>query len=336
MTSRTRQGLAAAGGVQDGGYGTINLYGGSYDVEADRPPSDKSFFRKGDAGPQDYKQAQKVNMCELILVPFFLLVLVLICYLVAGANGQIFILWLMPLVLVGLCAAFVRYNYFLGNTDEVVLGCLALLAVLISTAVGVYGNLAMLQELWRVNQGASYFNTLPSELVPSKLDASSIVFTNSTRVDLSRSFGYVDASSPNVPMYCVAPVTNGEASFTRIRYWAAGLNCCGTQTPFTCGEASNQQAHGALMIPPMLQDTHHREFFKKAIIGAQAEFGLTVGDVDDDKSFLLLDWKADPIGYRDGLWVHAWELFGIFAGVYLVISTMVGFVVLPILRGDST
>lgn len=287
-------------------------------------------------GPRDYKEAKKVNMCELVLVPFFLLVLVLNCYLIAGANGQEFILWLMPIVLVGLCLVFIRYNYFLGNSDEVVLGCLALTAVLISTVVGVYGNLALLQELHRINQGASYFNALPTEAVASKLDATSIVFTNSTRLDPGRFFGYLDASSPDVPTYCVAPVTNGEAAFKRIQYWAAGIDCCGQKTPFTCGDASDNQAHGGLLQSPMLKDARHVEFFKKAIIGAQDKYGLIVGDVSNSDSFLLLDWNADPVGHRDELWQHSWMLFGIFAGVYLLISSMVAFVVMPILRGDAS
>lgn len=326
-----------SGGFPTQGYGTIpQMYGSAYDEEADRPPSDKSLLRRGDMGPQDYKEAKKVNMCELVLVPFFLLVLILNCYLVAGANGQEFILWLMPIVLVGLCIVFIRYNYFLGNSDEVVLGCLALTAVLISTVVGVYGNVAMLTELHRINQGASYFNALPSEAVASKLDATSMVFTNTTRVDAGKFFGYLDASNPDVPTYCVAPVTTGEASFKRIQYWAAGINCCGQKAPFTCGEASNTQAHGGLLQSPMLKDPHNLEFFKKAIIGAQDKYGLIVGDVTNSDSFLLLDWKADPVQYRDDLWAHSWMLFGIFAGVYLFISGMVAFVVMPILRGDAS
>ena len=36
---------------------------------------------------------------------------------------------------------------------------------------------------------------------------------------------------------------------------------------------------------------------------------------------------------RDELWSGSWKLFAVFAGVYLLISAMVGFVVFPILKG---
>lgn len=301
---------------------------GDYGATDGRPLStDKSLLRRGD---EDYDLSTKVTMSELVGVPWALLVLVLVCYLFAGVNGQIFILWLIPLVLVSLIAAFIRYNYQQGNSDEVVLGFMTLAAVVISTVVGVFCNLAFLQELHRLNQGASYFNVLPAQEVASVADGTSFVFTNSTSVYRAHFFGYIDAGSPNRPIYCVAPVTNGEPNFKRIQYWAAGINCCGKKKPFTCGAAEKGSAHGALLLNPDLQESRHQDFFAKAITGAQDKFGLVAGN-----SHLLLDWKEDPMKYVSDLWYHSWFLMTVFAVVYLAISGMASFMILPMLKAED-
>lgn len=46
-----------------GQYGTMGGSMGGYDIEGIRPPSDKSLLRRGDMEPEDYEEANKVNMC---------------------------------------------------------------------------------------------------------------------------------------------------------------------------------------------------------------------------------------------------------------------------------
>lgn len=309
----------------EGQYGTMS----NYDIEGPRPPSDKSILRRGDMEPQEYDEANKVTMCELVFLPWCLLALVLLCYLIAGANGQVAVLWIIPLVLILLISGYIGSKYASQESDEVVLGFLTLTAVIIGTCVGLFGNLTSLQELHRINQGASYFNVLPSEPATSKLDASSMVFVNGTRVNTGESFGFTDASSALSPVYCVAPITNGEASFRRIEYWAAGLNCCGGNKPFTCGEVQSPKATGGLILAPEIQEGEGRKFFQQAIKGALDKYGLVGGN-----DFILLNWMPDPIKYRDNLWHGGWKLFAVFGGVYLIISAMVGFVIYPMLKGS--
>lgn len=308
------------------GY-AYNPDGSAYNPDGRPPSTDKSLLRRGD---EEYDLTNKVTMSELVLVPWVLLVLVLVCYLFAGVNGQIFILWLIPLVLLSLIAAFIRYNYQQGNSDEVVLGFMTLAAVVISTAIGVFCNLAMLEELHRLNQGASYFNVLPGQEVASVADGTSFVFHNSTSVNRAHFFGYIDAGSPNRPIYCVAPVTNGEQNFKRIQYWAAGINCCGKKKPFTCGAAEKRSAHGALLLNPDLQGSTHQDFFAKAITGAQDKYGLVAGN-----SHLLLEWKEDPMKYTSELWYHSWFTMVVFAVVYLAISGMAAFMIVPMLKAED-
>ncbi|CAE7434726.1 unnamed protein product [Symbiodinium pilosum] len=126
----------------------------------------------------------------------------------------------------------------------------------------------------------------------------------------------------------VAPVVNGESDFKRIQFWAAGVDCCGPQKPFQCGDAQNPSAHGGLLLPDRVQGGPNRKFFEKAIKGAVDKYDLQAGN-----DYLLLNWLQDPVQYRDNLWRGSWKLFAVFGGVYLIISAMVGFVILPILRG---
>eukprot|EP00933_Yihiella_yeosuensis_P074609 TRINITY_DN8357_c0_g1_i1.p1 TRINITY_DN8357_c0_g1~~TRINITY_DN8357_c0_g1_i1.p1 ORF type:complete len:323 (+),score=44.99 TRINITY_DN8357_c0_g1_i1:111-1079(+) len=309
------------------GYGSTAPYQSYSDRASGRPsapPTAHSILRSGDLKKRIAEH--EINMWELIFVPWFLLVLILACFFIAGAHGQVAVLWTMPTVLIGLSSLWLWHHYKLGDTEEVALGALALVSIFIATCVGVYANLTMLQEYHRMSQGASYFNVLPSEAVAGKMDATTLGFTSATKVDIVRGYGYTDATSPTAPTYCVAPISTGEASFTRIQYWAAGINCCPANR-FTCGQATNYKAHGGVVLS---QDYQADDNFAKAVRAAQDAYGL-VGS----NGFLLVDWRENPVNYRNGLWSKSGKLFLIVAGVYLVICGMVGYVTMPILRGDK-
>jgi len=267
----------------------------------------------------------RVNIWELVLVPWAFLVLILLCYLLGGAHGKPIVLWVIPIVLVALAGAFIRYHYQQGNNAEVVLGILCITAVCIGLVVGVYSVVRSLREFHRLSQGASYFNVLPSEPALSKNDATTLVFTNTSEVDPSRALGFVDAHMTVATTYCVAPVSNGDEG-NRIQFWAAGINCCERRGNFQCGAATVANAHGAIVHPEALQEA---EGFRLAVSAAEAAYGLTSGE-----QYLLLDWNKDPVGYRDGLWSNTLTLFLIFGAVYLVISVMIGCALMPVVAGS--
>lgn len=312
------------------GYGTQNsrAYGvqnfGGYAPNAGWPPSvDHSLLRSG--GLNRGKQSSNINVWELILVPWVFLVLVLVCNFLAGSSGEIFVLVLVPILLVGIIVMFVRYQYKTANNAEVVLGLLSLTAVVIGFSVGLYANVKNLREYHRLNGGASYSNVLPSEFAAGKADATTIIFTNTTRVDSDRSFGFLDARTSTMKMYCVAPISNGDPAFNRIQYFAADINCCEARSNFQCGEANDASAHGALVLPVSKSS---QEGFESAVQGAAAAYGLTVGD-----EYVLLQWHHDPIWYQDSLRSSTVTLFLIFGGVYLMISGMIGAALMPIFGG---
>mmetsp|Transcript_72157 Transcript_72157/g.167220 ORF Transcript_72157/g.167220 Transcript_72157/m.167220 type:complete len:318 (-) Transcript_72157:97-1050(-) len=266
----------------------------------------------------------RVNIWELVLVPWAFLVVILFCYLLGGAHGKPAVLWVIPIVLIGLSVLFIRYHYKHGNNAEVVLGVLCITAVVIGLVVSIYSTLRSLREYHRLSQGASYFNVLPSEAAVGKSDATTLQFTNSTQVDPSRALGFVDARAAITTTYCVAPASNGDEG-NRIQYWAAGMNCCERRGNFQCGAAADPLAHGALVLP---ETTQRMDGFKSAVTAAEAAYGLTSGD-----NYLLVEWHANPVAYRENLFHSTATLFLIFGTAYLVICAMIGCALMPVVAG---
>jgi len=273
------------------------------------------------------RSRSRISVWELILVPWALLDLILICYLLGGAHGKTTVLWLIPVVLITLSAAFLRHHYKAGNNSEVVLGVLCLTAILIALVVGLYSVFRSLNEFYRLSQGASYFNVLPSEPAAGKMDATTLDFTDTTRVDTQRTFGFVDAQMTMAMTYCVAPVSNGEETGrTRVQFWAAGIDCCESRGNFQCGEANNALAHGGIALP---KDLAEARGFQMAVSGAKSAYGLLAAD-----KLVLLKWSKSPVTYRDSLYSSTVTLYLIFGGVYLVISSMIGCALMPVIGGN--
>lgn len=319
--------------ARPGGYATYGSYGGNSlwpaaaDPDDKRPPgfSEHSILRTGGQAydPRDRHQSPNaVNMCELILAPWVLLALILGCFFLGGANGQPVVLGIMPLVLLVLCGAFIRWHYKRGNNAEVVLGLLCFAAIVTGLFVGLFAIFRYLQEYHRLSQGASYFNVFPNELAAGKSDATTISFTSDTAVDQNTTYGYLDVRS--LATYCVAPVSDGiKLGDGNIQYWAAGVNCCEPRGKFTCGAASDRKAHAAFVLPTAWKD---HPGFSAAVKGAEAAYGVKSGS-----KYLLVQWAQDPVGYRNRLWTSAGMLFIIFGSVYLLISLMIGCALLPAL-----
>lgn len=286
----------------------------------DRPPSEHSLLRSGGMG--GYPKVS-VNIWELIIVPWLFLAVVLACALQGGTHGYFVTLVAIPVVLLFLNGWFLRHHYTRSNNSEVILGILVLTAILISLSVSVYAVAKSLLEYHRLSQGASYFNVLPSESAMSKNDATTLSFTNSSLVDVTRTFGFTDARASTPVTYCVAPISDGFLYQNRVQYWAAGLDCCEARSNFACYDKKSTGAHGALVLEDEMQAL---DGFRSAIDGAQGQYGLTTGD-----NYLLLKWVEDPVGYRDSLWKNTATLFLIFGGVYLVISSMIGCALMPVI-----
>jgi len=301
-------------------------------VQTDFEPSRKrgelqgqehSILRSGD----QRGAVSKTSMCELVLLPWTLLMLMLLCFLQAGTYGFFGVLVVIPVVLIGLNLLFLRYNVTRKNNNEIILGLLCLTALLIGLCVALWAQFGALTEYHRLSQGASYFNVLPAEPAAGKSDATTIVFTSDTVIDTNSSFGFTETSAWASSVYCVAPVSDGDLYEKRVEYWAVGINCCESRSKFACFEPKASGAHAAIVAPANWQRS---ESFAAAVSGAAAAHGLTVGE----KS-LLLRWTEDPVGYRNRLWRNTVKLFAVFGAVYLVISLMIGLSLFPVLSGKK-
>lgn len=311
-------------GTYGGTDGAMGQYPGSGqgDYAGQRQGSTHSVLRSGNFN--QVPSMSSVNVWELIFIPWLLLVLVLVCFLLAGAHGQIWVLWIVPIVLLVLAGFFTYLRYRQGKNAELVLGLLCITAVIAALVVGVYAQSRSLNEYYWLGRGASYYNVLPSEDAATKLDATTLVFSNTAMVDTSRTYGFVDASAANGRTYCVAPVSDGTAPSTlsteRVQYWVAGTDCCESRSNFQCS-GSEAGAHGALRLSP---DLRRNIGFVDAVHGAERAYNLQAGE-----NFMLLRWVADPVAYRNNLFRNSGILFGIFAAVYLIISVMAGCALMP-------
>lgn len=281
---------------------------------------ERSILRSGPLGkPKGY-----INIWEMILLPWLCLVLVLTCFLLAGSSDQIAIMFFVPLVLLGLSGAFTYSRYQQGRNGEVVLGLLCIVAIILGVAVGGYAHATILAEYWRLGRGASYANVLPTELAAGKNDATTLEFTEGTRVDTVKTYGFVDGRSNSGTIYCVAPISTGDPAETRIQFWAAGTECCFPRENFDCGEVSDAEARGAVVWPKSYSE---KAGFQNAIQGAEKTYNVQAGD-----DYLLVKWVKDPVDWRNSLWNHTMVLFWVFSGVYLLLSAMIGCALFPQLK----
>lgn len=112
-----------------------------------------------------------------------------------------------------------------------------------------------------------YPNVNVSRMVGQQvIDAGTIQFVNGTRVDRSKSMGFM-----NNKVYCVAPITFGNESLTSYDFWAIGENCCsGNQADFHC--QGYNAAHGVGGLRLMADGS--RAFFRLAVQQAEAMYGI--------------------------------------------------------------
>lgn len=103
------------------------------------------------------------------------------------------------------------------------------------------------------------------------LDAGSIQFVKGAKLDRTKAIGYKDGD-----VYCVAPITTGNATLGVYDFWAVGLNCCnGFPGNFHCG---NYMVLNADMRPSglRLMNDGQQPYYRLAVEQAQAEFGIQV------------------------------------------------------------
>lgn len=159
-------------------------------------------------------------------------------------------------------------------------------------------HLSSFTELEHLN---AYNNVDPAIMRGAQMmDAGIVKFSNSSRVDVSKSTAFA-----NKHRYCVAPIMQGEVAPQSYDFWAVGVDCCSTKGDFSCGEI-NTNAHNALR---WMRD-EERAFFRLAVQQAEASYKIKAAHP------LFFTWHLeDPHEMIEArkMIARQWLFLGIFA-----------------------
>jgi len=276
-----------------------------------------SLLRSGQLGSKQTKP----NIWELIFLPWVVLGLLLLCASFADLKVT-FLLWLPFLVIMGLTCVFTYMQVRGKRPAEAILGALCILAACMGFCAGLYAYNTWLGEYYRLGAGAHYNNVAPTDTAAGYNDATTIEFTEGSRVDSDKTFGFLDSVNRPNDVYCVAPIALNPDATKQVQFWAAGRNCCYQRTGFSCGHVENPNVHGGVVLKgPYPQGFHD------AVIGAEYAYG-----VQSAKEFLLVNWVEDAGETKDRLWKRTKNFFLVFSGAYLLLSAMLGVTILSLFK----
>mmetsp|Transcript_111743 Transcript_111743/g.360725 ORF Transcript_111743/g.360725 Transcript_111743/m.360725 type:complete len:341 (+) Transcript_111743:59-1081(+) len=113
------------------------------------------------------------------------------------------------------------------------------------------------------------------------LDAGSVIFSNDTVLDLTRSMGF-----RNLDMFCVAPIIRPSSDpLPTYDFWAVGTNCCsGARPDFHCANYRNPRAHSAIR----LLRTNDRPYYRLAVQQAESAYSIKAAHP------LFFTWVEEP------------------------------------------
>merc|ERR1719469_149074 len=139
------------------------------------------------------------------------------------------------------------------------------------------------------------------------MDAGVIEFTPGTHIDISKSTGFT-----NNKIYCVAPITKGDAPLANYDFWVVGTNCCsGNQANFHCTNFNNPRASGGLRL--MADDD--RAFYRLAVQEAEATYAIKAPHP------LFFTWHEKPMVVVEGWRQLGRSMFVVWTASYLVFQT---------------
>jgi len=194
------------------------------------------------------------------------------------------------------------------------LGCLCLLATAASNGVGFWNFYRHFSLYWSYEGQRSYMNASPSDPALLYLDAGKIAFSLDAHVEPALSYGIVDGDR-----FCVAPIV-GKGPATTIEFWAAGVNCCGSDGKgFSCDEAFNKHARSGLVY----LDYGPRSEYLKQFRTAAREAG-TAHSAPPSKDAIFVAWVEDPDAAQLWFWSSGMAFLVGGSLAYMAFSLVVG------------
>lgn len=275
---------------------------------------------RGACGSRGQLNGNEPTFAVFVFAPWLCLLLVLVAGVLGRGDGGLAWAVFVALFVYSIWHALLHIR---GRENSVasqsLVGLLCGIACCMGLFVSLHARDSYLSEYWRVDGGASYFNVLPSDTAGGHSDAAAVTFASGTRVDESRTYGYLDGVFGSGDVYCVAPIADRSTATdgSTVQFWAVGVNCCYQRSGFNCEDSANADAKGGIVIDNNSVDGIN---FQRAIQGAEFAYGIYSA-----REHVLLKWVLDPTSWHQKLWHHTLQLVLTFSCVYLVFSCMVGF-----------
>lgn len=156
-------------------------------------------------------------------------------------------------------------------------------------------------------------NTYPNADVATEsgtqlMDVGKAYFIAGTHLDFTKSMGF-----KNDDIYCVTPITKGNAVLESYDFWAVGINCCsGTTADFRCGEFNNPKARSGMR----LVNAYQRPFYRLAVQEAQAAYHIKANHP------LFFEWVQDPVDLLEQNELKGWRIFCMGVFTFLGVMTL--------------
>lgn len=189
------------------------------------------------------------------------------------------------------------------------LGFLVLMTVGLSTLVGAINYASSAQAYFGFHSRQVYTNVLPGEPAASHYDAGMLIFSQGAGVDHTKAVGYKHRGR----VYCAAPVLD-NTQMARVEYFAVGVDCCGARGQFTCGDANDFYAKGAIVQREASSWSGMTDYegYQAAVDLAAAAHGLAAAERP-----LFVKWVSDAFETRDALWTTALSVALVSSAIFL-------------------
>jgi hypothetical protein len=278
-------------------------------------PAAKRPSKSGGKGPQ----AGVGGLLLLVLVPFILFTIVLICWCFLFSVNEYSTYAITVLIgLLSLVMIIVDRNNARKFWYNV--GILTLIGVIFAVFTGSYIWESSLKNYYLFQANREYHNVLSTESAAARADAGVIVFDPDSIVDISKSVGFKAGD-----VYCAAPIMRAT-QLSRVEYWAVGKDCCGARASFTCDDSTTLDARtgmvvfdhsgiwGSLITSPF-------DYWREAVRQAEAAYDLTSSERP-----LFVRWVKNASTIESEYYNEGVLLYLCMSGIFLLVALGLGIV----------
>jgi hypothetical protein len=223
------------------------------------------------------------NALAFVFVPWVVFCLVMLSF-ALGYHRLPVLAWLGFFATLGCSFALTRVNFrSLGKPRMywTLLGMLCACAALVGMTLGLY-YYKYGQGYYVYQASQPYTEVVASSRPGAFQDAGTITFSDSARIDTSRSVGFVDSGS----MYCAAPIIDMKEMESskrgqpvpQVGFWAVGFDCCEPRSVFWCSRVrvhDHKKTQSGLVVRDAAPLGHQVvPVFRRAVREAAAAYGL--------------------------------------------------------------